>query len=276
MPTAAAKTAAQKKTRTVKAKEVRTTDVLLVTLLDRSGSMDDLREWVIRGFNKLVADQISENQEESGRLLMTLVQFDDRYEPNFVGKDVYRYAEKLKLDHDSYIPRGSTALHHSVGTLIGETEQWIKENEFAGRVLFIVMTDGYENHSRFLGDWTQEKVQAEIKRKERDDWTFVYMGTDVDAVHESRDLGMSAGSSLGTARTAASMDAAYTMTSSSVSAFRASADSGAKASANFYADRSIDAHGTVSEAWTDTTTGTSAPAPVTPPPSGSLDLEDTD
>ena len=45
-------------------------------LLDRSGSMDEIKSYIIEGFNDFIKNQ----KKEPGELSVTLVQFDTEYE----------------------------------------------------------------------------------------------------------------------------------------------------------------------------------------------------
>ena len=114
------------------------TDITLV--VDRSGSMQDIRSDAEGGVNAFIENQA----KEPGEALLTLVQFDTEFEFLHTGvpiKDVPRY---------SLVPRGSTALLDAVGRAINETGERISklaEAERPALVVFVVMTDGLENSS---------------------------------------------------------------------------------------------------------------------------------
>ena len=75
---------------------------LISVILDRSGSMRSVCEPTISGFNEFLRTQ--QRQHDGGGTLMSLTQFDDRYEVNFVGEPIENVPE---LDTHSYVPRGS-------------------------------------------------------------------------------------------------------------------------------------------------------------------------
>jgi len=54
-------------------------------------------------------------------------------------------------------------------------------------VLCIIMTDGEENSSK---EYTRKKVFSLIKAKEKDTWSFVYLGADQDAWSNAKGLGL--------------------------------------------------------------------------------------
>jgi len=148
-------------------------NTLLSVLLDRSGSMSVATQATIEGFNTFVKDQSKE--EGIGKLLMTLVQFDDQYEVNFTAEDS---KDIPSLDRESYIPRGMTALNDSLVKSIRDTEIWAKQNKYSDDVIFLIITDGAENASK---EATLDHVAELIRQKEKDGWSFVFMGANIDA-----------------------------------------------------------------------------------------------
>jgi hypothetical protein len=64
--------------------------------------------------------------------------------------------------------------------------------EAAGKVIAVILTDGYENMSREV---TKEQIADLISSKEADGWTLIYMGANQDAWGESAGLGFSSTSS---------------------------------------------------------------------------------
>ena len=204
-----------------------TTDVLLSILLDRSGSMTHLQGSTIEGFNAFVSDQ-RQTLPAKTKMLMQLVQFDDRYEVNFTPTPVDLVPP---LGTDSYIPRGATALNDALVHAINDTRGWVKRKKWKGRVLFMVVTDGQENasHESTTGDVAQLVKEMEDEHE----WSFVYMGANVDTFAESSAMGMSGhaaylASPVGTQR-------AWNVNSAATSAYTTSGASGQSASADFYA-----------------------------------------
>ena len=115
------------------------TDITLV--VDRSGSMQEIRSDAEGGVNAFVEKQA----EEPGEALLTLVQFDTEYD--FVHKGVpIDKVPKYELH-----PRGATALLDAVGRAINETGERLAkmaEPDRPGLVIVVIMTDGLENSSR--------------------------------------------------------------------------------------------------------------------------------
>jgi hypothetical protein len=156
----------------------------LYFLLDRSGSMESIRQDIVGGFDAFIAEQ----RRQPGRCRVSLSQFDDEY--------TEVYADRPIADVPSLVlqPRGTTAMLDAIGRLIVTTGQRLAalpEPERPGTVLVGIMTDGLENASR---EYTRPQVRAMIQRQTREfDWTFLYMGANQDAVEVGTGLGIDAG-----------------------------------------------------------------------------------
>jgi hypothetical protein len=155
----------------------------LYFLLDRSGSMQSIKDDTEGGFDAFIAEQRS----QPGECRVTLAQFDDQYE------EVFRDVPVADVPPLSLSPRGPTALLDSIGRLLGEAGARLaalSEHERPGAVIVGIMTDGHENSSREL---THAQVKALIERQTSEyAWQFLYMGADQDAVEVGRGLGIAA------------------------------------------------------------------------------------
>jgi hypothetical protein len=68
------------------------------------------------------------------------------------------------------------------------------EGDRPEKVIFVILTDGYENASR---EFTRDKVFQMIKEQtDTYDWKFVYLGANQDAIKTGGDLGIGRGSTL--------------------------------------------------------------------------------
>ena len=156
----------------------------IAIILDRSGSMDSIREDMIGGFATFVAEQA----KLPGKCVVSLYQFDDRFECVYEERSV-RHTRQLEL-----VPRGSTALLDACGravTMIGERLAGKAEEHRPSKVVVLIITDGRENASR---EYSRAQVQ-ELIRRQHDvyGWQFAYLGANVDAFTEARGLGVEAG-----------------------------------------------------------------------------------
>lgn len=158
----------------------------MVFVLDRSGSMSGLAADTIGGFNELIEKQ----KKIEGDAYVTTVLFDHEYE---VLHDHVALGEVAPLTDKEYFARGSTALLDAVGRTIdavGARLAATAEEERPEHVVFVITTDGMENSSR---EYTAKRVRGMIEHQQQKySWQFVFLGANMDAVSEARNLGISA------------------------------------------------------------------------------------
>lgn len=160
------------------------TDITFV--LDRSGSMQSIKRATIESFNGFLASQ----KTGAGDARMTLVQFDDQYEMLYRAIPIQRAAA---LTEQTYQPRASTALLDAMGRTIlatGERLRQLPENQRPGTVLFVTLTDGFENAS---DEFSLIRVNQLIQQQ-RDvyAWQFVFLGANQDAIATAAQMGIGA------------------------------------------------------------------------------------
>ena len=105
-----------------------TTRSHITVILDRTGSMDSIRDDVIGGYNAFLA----KNQAAPGHATLTLVQFDsqDPYEVLQADTDL---ATVPPLTREQYVPRASTPLYDAIGRGILELEVALAKRRKADR-----------------------------------------------------------------------------------------------------------------------------------------------
>ena len=158
------------------------TDITLV--IDRSGSMEEIRTDAEGGVNAFIREQA----QQPGEALLTLVQFDDEHE------FVHRGIPIKQTPAYTLVPRGSTALLDAVGRAINETGDRLAkmpEQHRPGLVIFVIVTDGLENSSR---EFSKARVKEMIQRQQSQyNWHFTFLGADQDAFAEAGGMGIAAG-----------------------------------------------------------------------------------
>jgi Mg-chelatase subunit ChlD len=159
---------------------------LLVLVIDRSGSMESIREDMEGGIKSL----LNEQAKEKGTCLVTLAQFDDQYELLAEGVPV---SELLPY---RLIPRGTTALLDAIGRTISDVRTRVEAldpPERPGHIIFAVITDGMENASR---EWSRLQLMDSVKARMDEGWHFTFLGANQDAIREGGSMGVAAGSSM--------------------------------------------------------------------------------
>jgi hypothetical protein len=152
--------------------EKKNVDMDLVFVLDKSGSMWNVVEDTIGGFNSF----IERERKEEKNTRVTLVLFDDEYKIIYTRKPIDEVEE---LTSEEYFASGCTALLDAVGRTILSLE-----GEVADKVMFVITTDGLENAS-------VEFKRSDVKKLiETHDWEFLFIGADIDSYSEAASLGI--------------------------------------------------------------------------------------
>ena len=157
-------------------------DVELVFILDRSGSMGGLESDTIGGYNSMLSKQ---KKEKTGKVSVTTVLFDDQYELLYNQVPIEKVSP---MTEEEYYVRGSTALLDAIGKTVMQVKANQDKKEIKDKVLFVIITDGMENASR---EYRVEQVKKLIEeRKEKDNWEFLFLGANIDAIGAAKDLGI--------------------------------------------------------------------------------------
>lgn len=155
----------------------------LVFILDRSGSMGGLESDTIGGFNRMIEQQ----KKESEKVNVTTILFDD--DIDLIHNRFPIEAVQPLTDKEYYV-RGCTALLDALGIGIGMMEnvqERLPEDYRAGRVLFVIITDGLENSSE---EFTYEQIKRDIEAKKECGWEFLFLGANIDAGKEAEKIGI--------------------------------------------------------------------------------------
>lgn len=186
----------------------------ITVVLDRSGSMGPILEPTISGFNKFLNDQ----KKVTGTATITLHQFDDQFDTVINACNIQDASE---LTTKTYIPRGSTALLDAIGkaiNLTGKRLELTPEATRAGKVIFVIQTDGLENASR---EFTRDVITAMIRHQEsKYMWEFVFLGAGIDSFTVAAAIGITTGKTMTYMKSAAGSGAMFDTVSGNLGAFR--------------------------------------------------------
>ncbi|MCS5423030.1 MULTISPECIES: vWA domain-containing protein [Psychrilyobacter] len=148
----------------------------VICIIDRSGSMDEIKSDAIGGFNYFVKSQ----KEFEGETALSLILFNDNYNVVYDGKDI---KEVPVLDEKNYIPNGRTAMLDAIGTTIdrvGERLYKTPEAERPEKVIVATLTDGLENASK---EYSYQQIAVKVKlQQEMYNWEFIFLAANQDAV----------------------------------------------------------------------------------------------
>lgn len=156
----------------------------IAMVIDRSGSMANIRDDTIGGINTFLDEQ----RKEPEGTRITYVQFDDVYEVVYDNVEV-QYVPRIT--RETFVPRSMTALLDGIGKTVNRTASYIAAQapeDRPNKVLFVIVTDGHENASR---EFTREAVFELINSKQNnEDWQFVFLAANQDAIATAQTYGI--------------------------------------------------------------------------------------
>lgn len=156
-------------------------------LLDATGSMQHDTHRTIDGFNEYIAGL--KGNDTTAEAELTLATFNSEIGV-FKVHDGILVKATPPLTQNEYRCAGVTPLYDAIGRLIG----LVARRAIAGeKVLIVINTDGLENAS---AEYTRDAIFKLIKEKEQQgNWTFVFLGADIDAWEANKSMGLGVSSS---------------------------------------------------------------------------------
>lgn len=162
-------------------------------VIDRSGSMQSIRDDAIGGFNTFL-------EQTKGAGQRWWVWLFDTQGIDLI-QDGVTSSKVEKLSAVNFIPRASTPLYDAVGKAIAKANE-VRKTKLN---ILMVLTDGKENSSR---EWSAEAVKKELTRlAEEENWQVIFVGVGAEAWDESARFDM--GVVIKNTRSKKSMDNAY-------------------------------------------------------------------
>lgn len=156
----------------------------IVAVIDKSGSMDAIREDAMGAFNRFLSDQ----KNLPGEATFTLTLFDTNYNIVHARKPIKDVPELIR---ETYVPSGFTALTDAVGRTIDEVGKRLfdtPEPERPERVVMVIVTDGQENSSK---EYSRQTVLDKIEHQTNVyQWEFVFLAAGPDAMKEAQRIGI--------------------------------------------------------------------------------------
>lgn len=158
------------------------TGTLVTFLLDRSGSMESIKDDTIGAFNAYL-DTL---KKEGTGIEFSFLQFDSQsVDKVCVNKPI---ADVHNLTKGTFQPRGATPLIDAAYNTIKAVETVITKRSETPKIVVCIQTDGHENAS-VEHDW--DDLNALIKEKTAAGWQFNFMGTGIDAYDQGARMGIS-------------------------------------------------------------------------------------
>ncbi len=154
------------------------TQVYNLIILDKSGSMESIRQEAINGYNETLgtirAAQLKHLDSQDH--FISLAAFCSCGVDMVYDKAPIKDAEKLTRER--YDPCCGTPLYDAIGKTVKKLRSDIRNVEDAA-VLVTIITDGYENDSK---EWTGPAIRKLIDGCKEDGWMFSFIGAGEDVV----------------------------------------------------------------------------------------------
>ncbi len=155
---------------------------LVTFLLDRSGSMGDIRDTTISAFNEYL-DGLRGDGEDL--IAFSLVTFDSQSMDKVCV--AVPAATAPRLSRENYVPRSSTPLIDASVITIRAVEASM-EMRGSPKVVICIQTDGLENASI---DHTWDELKKLVEAKTKDGWQFNFIGAGINAYEQGSKMGVS-------------------------------------------------------------------------------------
>ena len=147
----------------------------IVMIIDESGSMEEIKDKMIKSINDLITEQKQVKERPS---TFTLVKFNHTINRVVKNKNLN---DMTNLKSTDYIPSGTTALYDA----IGDTVNWFKNEK---DVLMVIVTDGADNASK---KYTKRDIGNMIEEKKRNNnWSYVYLSNDLSTFNQGNNIGL--------------------------------------------------------------------------------------
>ena len=185
--------------------------VYLGFVLDRSGSMiqDNKIDEVRNGFNEVIKEN-KKNKEIKYDISITI--FDNHIDHLYDGT----IKKAPKLTKENFYARSMTSLYDAIGITVSRIKDAIKKMNKESRpekILITVMTDGLENNST---EYTAETLKELIKKLQKKEWEFVFMGTTEEAAMSAEHVGFGHNKSVVYANSKVGSETAINLMSSTI------------------------------------------------------------
>lgn len=155
-------------------------------IIDKSGSMASCVNETISGYNEqiqMIRDLQKLNPDQE--IMVSLTAFN-----HFVSHitTCSKPEDAALLTTETYVPDGSTALLDAIGESVMSLKSRASDefNNDKATAVVVIITDGYENASRFFSVNNVRNLIRELEATGK--WTFSFLGADIAALEQAQNL----------------------------------------------------------------------------------------
>ncbi len=186
----------------------------ITLLIDESGSMHSLHADTVGGVNTF----LNEQKAAPGTATITLTTFNHVTTDRFVMANI---TDVPAFEPQMYHPSGVTALLDALGRAIlhtGDALAQMPEADRPSKVVVAIITDGEENSSV---EFSIDRIKQMVEHQQSVyNWTFVFMGANIDAFTTGATYGFAQDAILTYDAAPDQLNATYVVLSSSVARVR--------------------------------------------------------
>ena len=161
------------------------TNIYNIIILDKSGSMEGIKQEAIGGYNETLQSIISAQTKyaETQRHFVTLVTFNS--DSTDMVYDQIVCTEAAELTTKTYQPNCCTPLYDTMGITLTKFHNNL-DTATDNHVLVTIITDGLENASK---EYTGKQIYQMVTELRAQNWVFTYIG----ANHNVEEVAMKMG-----------------------------------------------------------------------------------
>ena len=147
-------------------------------IIDKSGSMSDCQQQTVKCMNEQFASlQHLALDEKEQEFKASLHFFNDQLHTLINEQNPMNFP---RLQTSDFCPSGNTALYDAIGIVASAERLKSQESVKKGhkKVVFVIITDGYENRSLL---YTSENIRKLILEMQNEGYIFMFLGAIIDA-----------------------------------------------------------------------------------------------
>lgn len=169
----------------------------LIFLLDRSTSMNRMKEEAVSGYNEYLAGQ----KEAEGDAKITLIFFDSQYEVVYDQVDIkeapqiftqtpgiHNREHKIENGKHGYFPQGMTSLYDYIHLAISSYKETALPNQ---KTIVTILTDGEDTSSHFHSYNDVNRLINQVQNELR--WEVMFLGANMNARAFAQRVGIKLG-----------------------------------------------------------------------------------
>lgn len=156
----------------------------IICIIDKSGSMEALKNETITGLNNFIKSQ----QNEESPCNFSLVQFNHELSATIVREPIKNVAELKAKDYNPY---GYTALYDALGITLKKAVEAIftlPAESKPDKVMVFIITDGLENASRYYSKAVIQELIEKLVQNNK--WEFEFFGANINSFAEAESIGL--------------------------------------------------------------------------------------